>query len=611
MQNAYSINEDKQFDSQRALWPFLQRIFRYSMRHRKEVYGFMFWVGLVGATDAVFPLLVLHLIDDVLTPELAAARAAVQEGSTYLIDWNKAFPIIGIFAGLGLINAIGVYFFIRHAGRVQELVLYDLRQELFRKLQSLQASFYDRNAVGWLLTRLTSDGDRVTELISWGTVELVWGMVMIVFCLGALFIYHWKIALIVTLAIPVLMIVSVRVRMLVLKWSRKSRKLNSEITANFNEHIGGVQLVKSTAQEDRATSEFMGLSGRMRKASFRSAWYTALYGPLVIFVGSIAAALVVLVGGSMAIAIPAGITVGVLAASFEYATRIFMPILDISHFYALAQGSLSAGERIFSLLDEEVEINDPEHGREFDKLKGHIRFEEVDFAYEADKPVLRKVSVDIPAGQSVALVGPTGEGKSTIVKLIGRYYDVNDGRITIDGTDIRERTQRSLRLNMGVVLQSPHLFSGSIRDNVRYGNPDATEEEVKASLELIGANDLIARLEEEVGEGGSRLSEGERQLVSFARAVIGNPSLFVMDEATSSVDAITEQRIQRGVEQMISGRTSVIIAHRLSTIRRCDRILVIGKGGIVEDGSHEELLALRGRYWALHQGSETAVEAAG
>ena len=593
--------EDRTFDQRGALGPFLVRILRHAWRHRPEMIGFMFWVGIVGVADAGFPLVVLDLIDRVLTPEIA--RWANGEELSAPVG-RLLLPHGLAFLGLGVLQVVGVWFFIRHAGRVQEFVLFDLRREMFAKLQRLQSAFFDKHASGWLLTRLTSDGDRVTELISWGLVDLVWGLVMIVACLGALFFYQWKLALIVTLSLPVLFLISVRVRMLVLRWSRRSRKLNSDITAAFTEHIGGVAVVKSTAQEERAGAEFRGLSGRMRHASFRAAWYTALYMPLVIFTGSVAAGLVVVFGGTMAAAVPAGITVGVLAASFEYATRIFMPILDISHFYALAQGSLSAGERIFSLLDEEITVDDAEGASDHLRFRGEIRFEDVHFAYEPDKPVLNGIDLVIPAGQSVALVGPTGEGKSTFVRLIGRYYDVTSGRITIDGADLRDRTIASLRGQMGVVLQSPHLFSGTVRDNVRFGKPDATEEEVRYALDVLGADELIARLDEEVGEGGSRLSEGERQLVSFARAVIADPTIFVMDEATSSVDALAEERIQRGVRHIIRDRTSVIIAHRLSTIRHCDRILVIGGGRIVEDGTHEELLAMRGAYWALHTGAE-------
>lgn len=586
---------EREFDSKGALWPFLKRMFAVALKHKKDMVRFLFWIGVVAVADATFPIVVMYLIDYELGPRLAAGISG-QEAEPLGSAWKYIF----IFAGLGLMQVIGVLFFLRHAGRVREFVLFDLRKSLFDKLQELQASFYDKNAVGWLLTRLTSDTDRVTELVSWGLVDLIWGMVMVFVCITVLFVYSWKIALMVLISLPLLLLVSVRVRMLVLKWSRKSRKINSEITASFNEHIGGVQLIKATVQEKRAFEEFDVLSGSMRRASFRAAGYTAVYAPMVIFIGSVVAAGVIVLGGGMAVAVPAGITVGVLTASFEYATRIFLPILDISRFYAMAQGSLSAGERIFSLLDEEVKIVDPEDNVAFDTISGEIEFDQVQFSYVQDKPVLQGINLKIPAGQSVALVGPTGEGKSTIVKLIGRYYDINSGAIRIDGHDIRTRTMASLRTQMGVVLQHPHLFSGTVKDNILYGKPNATDAELKHAISALGAEYFLERMDEEVGEAGVNLSEGERQIVSFIRAVLADPAILIMDEATSSVDTVLEQKIQAGVQQIIKNRTSVIIAHRLSTIRKCDRILVIDKGRIAEDGTHRELLDAKGHYWSLY-----------
>ncbi|MFT7588775.1 MAG: ATP-binding cassette subfamily B protein, partial [Limisphaerales bacterium] len=572
-----NVFQEKEFRQKGALVPFLKRILKVSLKHKKDMYQFLFWIVIVAIADAIFPIVVMNLIDKELGPRLAENIGAGIQGQT---DSNapegfrSAIKYVLIFFAIGMAQVTGVFFFVRHAGRVQEFVLFDLRKQLFDKLQELQASFYDKNAIGWLLTRLTSDTDRVTELISWGLVDLIWGLVMINVCIMVLFVYSWKIALMVLLSLPLLLIASVRIRMLVLKWSRVSRKINSEITASFNEHIGGVQLIKATVQERATGQEFSKLSGAMRRASFRASGYTAIYGPLVIFIGSIVAAGVILLGGQLAIAVPAGITVGVLAASFEYATRIFLPVLDISRFYALAQGSLSAGERIFSLLDEPVLIQDPENGASFDKIEGVIEFDQVSFSYVEDKPVLSNMSFYIPSGQSVALVGPTGEGKSTIAKLVGRYYDINEGAIKVDGVDIRDRKMESLRIQMGVVLQHPHLFSGSIRSNIKYGKPDATEEELIDAIRILGAEEFISRLDEEVGEAGVSLSEGERQIISFIRAVLANPAILVMDEATSSVDTVMEQKIQRGVKKIIKNRTSIIIAHRLSTIKSCDRIIV-------------------------------------
>jgi ATP-binding cassette subfamily B protein len=594
----YSGLEEKQFDKRGALGPFLKRIFQYSLRYKKWLYAFCFWVGIVAIVDAAFPLVVLNLIDLELSPQLIAMREAISSGNNYEIEWQGIAKFGLIFLALGILQAIAVRYFVLQAGKLQEHVLYDLRKEMFEKFQKLQASFYDKNASGWLLTRMSSDCDRVTELISWGTVDLIWGIVMIFACLGALSIYSIKLAILVGVSIPILTLVSFRVRMLVLKWSRRSRKLNSDITAVFNERISGVDQVKASAREDEDERQFSGLSFSMRKASFRASAYTAVYAPLVILVGSMAAAAVIFIGGQDALVY--GITVGLLAASFEYATRIFLPIMDISRFYALAQGSLSAGERIFSLIDEPIEILNNEKPESFEGLKRELHFDQVHFHYDENKPVIKGLDLKVKAGSSVAIVGPTGEGKSTLVKLVGRYYDVQGGAIRLDGTDVREIDLHELRSKMGVVLQEPQLFEGTVADNIAFAKPDASLEEIKACLLKLGASELIERLTEEVGEGGSRLSDGERQMVSFARALIADPSILIMDEATSSVDAWTESKIQEGIKTLLEGRTSLIIAHRLSTIKHCDEIILISDGQIGERGSHDSLMQLKGRYWKLY-----------
>jgi len=302
----------------------------------------------------------------------------------------------------------------------------------------------------------------------------------------------------------------------------------------------------------------------------------------------------------MAITIPPEITVGLLAAFFGYATLIYEPILDISRFYSQAQNCISAGERIFSLLDTQPMIKDKPGADDFAEINGDIEFENVSFHYEKDKPVLRNVNLKIDAGQSVALVGETGGGKSTIINLICRFYEPTGGVLKIDGTDYMDKTIQSLGSKLGVVLQTPHLFSGSIRENIRYGRGDANEEDIVNSLLLIGGDEFINRLDEEAGENGDKLSLGEKQLISFARAVLANPRIFIMDEATSSVDTLTEAKIQNGIQEMIKGRTSIIIAHRLSTIKNCDRILVVKKGSIIEDGNHHDLMLEKGYYYNLY-----------
>ena len=516
------------------------------------------------------------------------------------VDTSGLWKYGAVFLGLGLLLSISVFCFINFAGRIQEYVMYDIRQELFIKLQELSFSFFDKSAVGWLLSRISSDAPKVTELISWAMIEVVWGTGMIVFCVTSMFIYNWKLALIVTATIPILMVVSIKLRMLILKYSREARRYNSEMTARFNEHINGVEVNKSLVQEERVGDEFKKLSENMRVSSYKAAYYQAIFWPLVIFGGSASAAFVIYYGGQMAIEIPAAITVGTLAAFFGYATMIFEPILDISRFYSQAQNSISAGERIFSLIDTKAGITDKPGAGKYERIHGDIEFDNVSFWYDEGKTVLKDLNLSIDAGTSVALVGETGGGKSTIINLICRFYEPTAGAVKIDGIDFRDMTMESLRSQLGVVLQTPHLFSGTVKDNIKYGRDEAEDMEIINALKTVSADEFIPRLNEEVGEGGEHLSLGEKQLISFARAVLADPRIFIMDEATSSVDTITEANIQRGIFKIMEGRTSIIIAHRLSTIKRCDRILVINRGRIVEDGSHHELMKSRGVYYKLY-----------
>ncbi len=591
---------DKQFKNEPSVFPFLKRLFSYSMKYKKWMKGFIFFVLMVAAVEAVTPLVWLSLLDNAIVPLVEQYKPVYENGLKPEVDLTPLIKYSLMIAGLGFLLSASVFMFINFAGKIQEYVMYDIRQNLFKKLQELSFSFYDKSAVGWLMSRITSDTIKVTELISWGFIECIWGVGMIVFCLIAMFLYNWKLAMIVTLTIPVLMTISFKIRKLILRYSRESRRYNSEITASFNEHISGVEVNKSMVQEVRASNEFESLSEKMRVSSYKSAYFTALYTPLVIFGGSIAAAMIIYFGGKMAISMPPEITVGLLAAFFGYATLIYEPILDISKFYSHVQSSISAGERIFSLLDTQPMIKDREGADKFSTIEGNIEFDSVSFHYEKDKPVLDNVNLKIEAGQSIALVGETGGGKSTIINLICRFYEPTSGIIKIDGVDYMDKTIQSLGSKLGVVLQTPHLFSGSIMENIRYGRDDASEEEIINSLLLIGGDEFIERLDEEVGEGGEKLSLGEKQLISFARAVLANPRIFIMDEATSSVDTLTEAKIQSGIHEMIKGRTSIIIAHRLSTIKNCDRILVIKKGKIIEDGSHHDLMVKKGYYFNLY-----------
>ena len=401
---------DRQFKTEGSIFPFLKRLFSYSMKYRKWMRGFIAFVLMVAAVEAVTPIIWLNLLDNAVMPLIEQYKPVYASGNIPDIDLMPLLKYALMILGLGIVLSLSVFMFINFAGKIQEYVMYDIRQDLFKKLQELSFSFYDKSAVGWLMSRITSDTIKVTELISWGFIECIWGFGMIVFCLIAMFIYNVKLALIVTVTIPLLTLVSFKIRKLILKYSRESRRFNSEITASYNEHISGVEVNKSMVQEDRASSEFESLSEKMRVSSYKSAYFTALYTPLVIFGGSIAAAMIIYFGGGMAITIPPEITVGLLAAFFGYATLIYEPILDISKFYSQAQSCISAGERIFSLLDTQPMIKDRMNADDFEEIEGNIDFENVSFHYEKDKPVLDNINLSIKSGQSVALVGETGGG---------------------------------------------------------------------------------------------------------------------------------------------------------------------------------------------------------
>lgn len=589
---------DKEFESKRALWPFIKQIFGYSFKYKKWFTLLSVSVIIVAVADAVFPLIWLHFIDNLITPLVTSYQA---EGLSSIRDddLNGLLGFGGIYLGWSIIQIVGIGFFVYYARKIQEYVIYDLRKEMFNKLQRLSFSYYDKSAIGWLISRITSDTGRVTELISWGFISLVWGVFMIIFCFSAMAFYNWKLMMIVLVSIPFLLFISVKIRLLILRYARRARKVHSEMIANFNEHVHGIEVNKVTAQEDRASKAFGLFTDDLRGASFRAAYYSALFSPLVIIIGSIAAAMVIYFGGHQTLA-ENGITIGMLAAFISYATMIYDPILDIARFYAMAQNSLSAGERIFSLIQEDVEIVDPDGAPDYGEIEGKIGFENLDFHYVEGQPILTDLNLRINAGESIALVGPTGEGKTTIASVIARFYQPTGGAVKIDDVDYRERTLHSFRSQLGVILQTPHVFSGTLIENIRYGNFEATEAEIKAVLASIGADELIPRLHEQIGEEGGTLSLGEKQLISFARVILKDPKILIMDEATSSVDTLAEMKIQRGIEQLVKGRTSIIIAHRLSTIRNCDRILVIRKGQILEQGSHQELLDERGFYYQLY-----------
>ncbi|MEX1246855.1 MAG: ABC transporter ATP-binding protein [Anaerolineales bacterium] len=564
------------------------RILAQLKPHWVWVAGFLVMISLVSWLDSYFTYLNKEIID-----RGVATR-----------DLDLIFSIMVQYGSLLLLQAAGVFSFIYLTGVLGERVRYDLRKKMFGHLQDLSLSYYNRTPVGWIISRVTSDSDRVAELVTWGMLDTTWGIMNIITAGFFMVLINWRLALVVGIAIPVLVVVASWFQKKIIKEYRQVRKINSKITGAYNENITGVRVVKSLGREETNLREFGGLTGEMYRAGYRAAWLSALFLPVVQLITAFALGGIIWYGGLEAEA--GGMTIGGISAFVSYITFMMFPIQEMARVYAELQHAVASAERIFSMIDAVPTVVNIEGARDPGTLIGDIAFENVSFAYDdaPEEAILEDFNLHIRRGENIALVGPTGGGKSTIVNLLCRFFEPTRGRVLIGGSDYKEYTLQGIQSRVGVVLQTPHLFSGSVRENIRYGRLIASNEDIEAAAKLAGAHDFIADLEKgyesEVGEGGNLLSVGQKQLISLARAVLANPEIFVMDEATSSVDTLTEALIQRGMETMMKGRTSFIIAHRLSTIKRADRIIVIEDGKITESGSHTELLQRGGHYYHLY-----------
>jgi ATP-binding cassette subfamily B protein len=517
-------------------------------------------------------------------------------------DKQALTSIILLYGGIVFVFAILIFIFIYLAGVLGQRVQYDLRRKMFNHLQDLSLSYFNRTPVGWIMSRVTSDTERIADLVTWGILDVTWAILNIITAFTFMLTINWQLALIVFTAMPVLLGVAFWFKQKILVEFRLVRKTNSRITGTYAENISGVRVVKALVREDENLREFKELSGEMYLHSFRAAWLSALFLPAVQMISAVAIGGIVWYGGAQ-VAL-GGMTVGGIQAFVGFITFMMWPIQDLARVYADMQHAIASAERSFSLIDSVPEVVNRTGAVDPGTIQGDIEFEHVDFYYEADKPVLQDFNLMVRQGETIALVGPTGGGKSTIVNLICRFFEPKAGRILIAERDYTELTLHAIQSRIGVVLQTPRLFSGTIRENIRYGRLEATDAEIEDAARLAGAHDFIVTFEkgydEEVGEGGNMLSVGQKQLISLARAVLAQPEVFIMDEATSSVDTLTEALIQKGMETLMRGRTSFIIAHRLSTIKRADRIVVIENGKIAEMGTHAELLRARGHYYRLY-----------
>ena len=578
-----------------SLW---RKLLRIAKPYHKNLWMIIICMSVCAVIDVIIPMMNAHAIDHFI------ARST-----------TEGLPgFIALFAGLLAVQACSVYLFILMSGKVEVGTCYLIRKLGFKKLQELPFAYYDQMPVGSLMSRLTNDTQRLGDTIGWSLVDLCWGAVFLVACGVQMVRLNWRLALIVLLVIPPLALISWKFQQGILAAYRQVRKRNSEITSGFNEGINGAKTSKTLVREQMNIEEFGTVAEGMKASSIRAATLSSLFLPIVVSLGSLATAYVLWRGGVTVLA--GGMTLGILQVFVNYTVQFFQPVRDIARIFAELQSSQAAAERVITLLETEPAIRDtPEvvevFGDSFHpktenwpELHGDIEFRGVTFRYGEGDCVLKDFSLSVKRGQTIALVGETGSGKSTIVNLLCRFYEPTKGEILIDGTDYRQRSQLWLQSHLGYVLQSPHLFSGTVAENIRYGRPEATMEEVEEAAKLVGADGFIRMMkggyEAEVGEGGNRLSTGQKQLISFARAILKDPAIFVLDEATSSVDTETEQLIQRAITKVLTGRTSFIIAHRLSTVRDADRILVIRDGQITEDGTHAELIALHGYYYRLY-----------
>ncbi len=563
-----------------------KRIFMAAAKHWYLMLGFLLAISAASFFDSYFTFLSKRLIDEGILPG----------------DMEALQSILMQYAFFSVVQAFMVFSFIMCAGIMGQRVQYDLRERMFNHLQTLSFSYFDRTPVGWIMSRVTSDATRVGELVSWGILDVTWGVTNIIIALLFMAYINWQLAFIVMLMVPVLVVVAIQFQKHILKEYRQVRKLNSKITGAYNENITGVRVVKSLRREEKNLEEFGGLAGDMYKAGFRAAWLSALFLPAVQLISAFAVSAVVLVGGWQFSS--DAITIGGIQAFISYITFMMWPVQELARVFASMQQSVASAERIFSLLDEVPDIQDKPDALAVESIRGDIVFEDVDFYYDPEKPVLQNFSLHVKQGETIALVGPTGAGKSTIVNLLCRFYEPRQGRVLIHGRDYTDLTLHSIQSRIGMVLQTPHLFSGTVRENLRYGRLDATDDEVVSAAKMAGAHEFITVLDEgyetEVGEGGVLLSVGQKQLLSIARAILAQPDLIVMDEATSSVDTLTEAVIQQAMERMMHGRTSFVIAHRLSTIKRADRIIVLKEGQIDEIGTHAELIRQGGHYYDLY-----------
>lgn len=564
----------------------LLRAWVYVKKHANK----MLFALILSALGAVAGLFVP------LIQQIALDEAIPDKNTKFL------FILAGLMILTYLVSVVFTTIRSRIMTKVGQDIIYDIRRDLFEHLQRLPFQYYDDRPQGKILVRVVNYVNSVSDMLSNGLINVILEIINLLFIVVFMFIVDVKLSLVVLCGVPVLAVFMFWIKNKQRRaWQLVSNK-NSNLNAYLQENIVGARITQIFAREDENAAIFEGLSNRTRSAWMEAVKYSNLVWPGIDSISVVIRAAILLFG--LVIFGTGNTTVGTIIAISSYAARFWQPIMNLGNIFNNFINNIAYLERIFETLDEPVTVTDAENATKMPDIKGDVEFKNVTFSYEKDRPILKNVSFKVKPGESVALVGPTGAGKSTIVNLVSRFYNIDSGKILIDGVDISKVTLKSLRSQMGIMLQDSFIFSGTIADNIRYGKLDATDEEIKKASSTVCADSFISKMPEgyetEVHERGSTLSQGQKQLISFARTLISDPSILVLDEATSSIDVQTERALQIGLNAMLEGRTSFIIAHRLSTIKNCDKIMYIDDGRIVESGSHEELMAKRGEYYHLY-----------
>jgi len=576
---------DKAFD-----WKQFTRLFSYMKPYARQMLPLVSVMMILGTiTKLTVPFLTSLAIDKAINPK----------------DGNTSLPLLYTLTAsvivLYLIQWIAGVYRIKYTNVIGQRVIYDLRSDLFKHIQKLSFNFFDKRPAGSVLVRVTNDINSLQDLFTNGVVNLMIDCVQLVGIIVILLLINWKLGLAVMVTVPIMFLVSTKLRQKIRIAWQDVRMKNSRINSHLNESIQGIRVTQAYTQEQENMNYFNNMNTDSRKSWNKASAMNQAFGPIIEVTGGLGTMILFWLGAHL---IQSGqLTIGALVAFSTYVSNFWDPINRLGQMYNQLLVAMASSERIFEYLDEEPLVQDKPGAQPLPTIRGEIHFNKVIFEYEKGRAALKGIDLDVQAGQSIALVGHTGSGKSTIINLISRFYDITSGQITIDGKDIRDVTLQSLREQIGIVLQDTFIFSGTIRDNIRFGRLNATDREVEEAAMAVDAHDFISRLprgyETEVEERGSALSMGQRQLLSFARALLANPRILILDEATASIDTETELKIQEALKILLQGRTSFIVAHRLSTIRHADKIVVLDHGEIKEEGTHRELTSRDGVYNGL------------